>query len=149
MECVEAALKTSFRKEMALKPSPQAFLEDIWVVNGQNGVSCDDFSVDDLFDFSNEEGFLQQKREDEEDEEEEEVLASSSLPKRQKLSQDNTHFSNDSTTNFDYGSLSTNELAVPVLEKKKEAPFYFKNFFAFAIMLRLLMVKKGAVFTGG
>ncbi|KAH1082063.1 hypothetical protein J1N35_021824 [Gossypium stocksii] len=113
MECVEAALKTSFRKEMALKPSPQALLEDIWVVNGQNGVSCDDFSVDDLFDFSNEEGFLQQKREDEEEEEEEEVPASSSLPKRQKLSQDNAHFCNDSTTNFDYGSLSTNELAVP------------------------------------
>ncbi|XVF17980.1 hypothetical protein REPUB_Repub10bG0172100 [Reevesia pubescens] len=112
MECVEAALKTSFRKEMALKSSPQPFLDDIWVVNGQNGVSSDDFWVDDLFDFTNEEGFFeQQQREVKEDEEEEDVLVSSSSPKRQKLSQDD-HFSNE-TTSFDYCSLSTNELAVP------------------------------------
>ncbi|KAE8672646.1 GATA transcription factor 5 [Hibiscus syriacus] len=99
---------------MAMTSSPQAFLEDIWVVNGQNGVSSDDFSVDDLFDFSNEEGFLQQQREHEEEEEEEEEVpaSSSSSPKRQKLSQD-IIFSNDSSTNFDYTSLSTNELAVP------------------------------------
>ncbi|XWS45506.1 hypothetical protein CRYUN_Cryun15aG0142000 [Craigia yunnanensis] len=101
MECVEAALKTSFRKEMALKSSPQAFFED----NGQNGVSCDDFSVDDLFDFSNEEGFLEQQHK-----EEGEAPVSSS-PKRQKLNQED-HFSND-TTNFDYISLSTDELSVP------------------------------------
>ncbi|XP_022775384.1 GATA transcription factor 5-like [Durio zibethinus] len=105
MECVEAALKTSFRKEMALKSSPKAFLEDIWVVNGQNGVSCDDFSVDDLFDFTNEEGFLEQQHEDEEE------APASSSPKRQKLSQEE-HFSNE-TTSFDYSSLSTNEFAVP------------------------------------
>ncbi|KAK8587117.1 hypothetical protein V6N13_086123 [Hibiscus sabdariffa] len=109
MECVEVALKSSFRKEMAMKSSPQAFLEDIWVVNGQNGVSCDDFSVDDLFDFSNEEGFLQQQQREHE---EEQVPASSSSPKRQKLSQE-THFPTESTANFDYTSLSTNELAVP------------------------------------
>ena len=107
MECVEAALKTSFRKEIALKSSPKAFLEDIWVVNGENGASSDDFSVDDLFDFTNEEGFLEQQHEDEE-----EVPVSSS-PKRQKLSQEE-HYSDD-TTNFDYSSLSTSELAVPVL----------------------------------
>ncbi|XP_022741158.1 GATA transcription factor 5-like [Durio zibethinus] len=107
MECVEAALKTSFRKEIALKSSPQAFLEDIGVANGQNGVSCDDFSVDDLFDFTNEDGFLEQQREVEEEEE----TRVSSSPKRQKLSQED-HFSND-TTNFNYGSLSTNEFPVP------------------------------------
>lgn len=107
MECVEAALKTSFKKEMALKSSPQAFFEDIWVVNnGQNGVSCDDFSVDDLFDFTHEEGFLEQQHEDEE-------VPVSSSHKRQKLSQEH-HFSNG-TISFDYSSLSTNELAVPVL----------------------------------
>ncbi|XVF15855.1 hypothetical protein REPUB_Repub09cG0192200 [Reevesia pubescens] len=108
MECVEAALKTSFRKEMALKSSPQTFLEDIWVVNGQNGVSCDDFSVDDLFDFTNEDGFLEKQREDDE----EEVPVFSSSPKRQKLMSTEDHLSNE-TTSFDYGSLSTNELAVP------------------------------------
>ncbi|XWS29236.1 hypothetical protein CRYUN_Cryun24cG0010900 [Craigia yunnanensis] len=107
MECVEAALKTSFRKEMALKSSPQAFLEDTCVVNGQNGVSSDDFSVDDLFDFTNEEGFLEQQHEDEE----KVPVSSSSSPKRQKLSQEE-HYSDDST-NFDYSSLSTSELAVP------------------------------------
>ncbi|XWS33821.1 hypothetical protein CRYUN_Cryun22dG0115800 [Craigia yunnanensis] len=110
MECVEAALKTSFRKEMGFKSSPQAFFEeDIWVVNGQNGVSCDDFSVDDLFDFTNEEGFLEQQHKEEEEEEEEEAPVSSS-PKRQRLNQED-HFSNDAT-NFDYSSLSNNELAV-------------------------------------
>ncbi|KAK6258260.1 zinc finger protein [Theobroma cacao] len=118
MECVEAALKTSFRKEMALKSSPQAFLEDIWLANGQNGVSSDDFSVDDLFDFTNEEGFLEQQQQPQHEEEEEEedegapISSSSSSPKRQKLSQEE-HLSNDTTTNFDYGSLPTSELAVP------------------------------------
>ncbi|OMO84569.1 Zinc finger, GATA-type [Corchorus olitorius] len=116
MECVEGALKNSFRKEMALKSSPQTFLDDIWVVNGgQNGVSSDDFSVDDLLDFTNEEGLLEQQQEKHEEEEEEEeeapIPSSSSSPKRQKLCQED-HISND-TTNFDYGSLSTNELAVP------------------------------------
>ncbi|XVE82531.1 hypothetical protein DITRI_Ditri16bG0012400 [Diplodiscus trichospermus] len=107
MECVEAALKTSFRKEMALKSSPQAFLEDIWVVNAQNGASCDDFSVDDLFDFSHEEAFLKQQHEEEEEGE----TPVSSSPERQKLSHEN-HFSDDST-NFDYATLSTDELVLP------------------------------------
>ncbi|KAJ4851095.1 hypothetical protein Tsubulata_016174 [Turnera subulata] len=53
MECVEAALKTSIRKEMSMKASPQVLCEDLWV---QNGSSCDDFFVDELLDFSNEEG---------------------------------------------------------------------------------------------
>ncbi|XVF59728.1 hypothetical protein PTKIN_Ptkin07bG0299000 [Pterospermum kingtungense] len=110
MECFEAALKTSFKKEMALKYSstPQAFLDDVWVVNAQNGVSCDDFSVEDLFDFSNEDdGFLEQQHK----EEEEEPVSCS--PKRQKLDLEN-HFSNG-TTSFDYSTflLSTSELAVP------------------------------------
>ncbi|KAE8699968.1 GATA transcription factor 5 [Hibiscus syriacus] len=112
MECVEAALKSSFRKEMGMKSSPQAFLDDILVVNnGGNGVSCDDFSVDDLFDFSNEDGFLEQHHEPEEEGKEVPVSSSSSSHKRQKLSQEQ-HFS-DETTNFDYTSLSTDELAVP------------------------------------
>ncbi|GMI97991.1 GATA transcription factor 5 [Hibiscus trionum] len=109
MECVEAALKTSFRKEMGVKSSPQAFLEDVLVVNnGQNGVSGDDFSVDDLFDFTNGEGFLEQQEEEEEEEEEEEgkeVPVSSSCSNKRQFY--------DGTTNFDYGCLSAGELAVP------------------------------------
>lgn len=62
MECVEAALKTSIRKEMAVKASPQAVFEDLWGLNGQSGVqNCEDFSVDDLLDFSNDDGFVEQE----------------------------------------------------------------------------------------
>lgn len=62
MECVEAALKTSIRKEMAVKASPQAVFDDLWALNGQSGVqNCEDFSVDDLLDFSNDDGFVEQE----------------------------------------------------------------------------------------
>ncbi|XVF59727.1 hypothetical protein PTKIN_Ptkin07bG0299000 [Pterospermum kingtungense] len=140
MECFEAALKTSFKKEMALKYSstPQAFLDDVWVVNAQNGVSCDDFSVEDLFDFSNEDdGFLEQQHK----EEEEEPVSCS--PKRQKLDLEN-HFSNG-TTSFDYSTflLSTSELAVPVLEKKLLFVFFFFHFALFFSFLRYEMVVNG------
>ncbi|KAK8693071.1 hypothetical protein V6N13_070668 [Hibiscus sabdariffa] len=101
MECVEAALKTSFRKEMTMKPGPQVILEDV------NGVSGDDFSVDDLFDFTNEEGLLEQQVPEEEEEEEEVPVSSSCSNKRQKLSQEQ-HL-HGGTINFDY----TDELAVP------------------------------------
>ncbi|KAE8665897.1 GATA transcription factor 5 [Hibiscus syriacus] len=110
MECVEAALKSSFRKEMGMKSIPQAFLDDVLAVNnGQNGVSCDDFSVDDLFDFTNEEGLLEQVPE--EGGEGVSVSSCCCSSKKQKLSQEQ-HFS-DETINFDYTSLSTDELAVP------------------------------------
>ncbi|KAK7376064.1 hypothetical protein VNO78_34916 [Psophocarpus tetragonolobus] len=49
MECLEAALKSSFRKDMALKLSPQ---EELSALTVQNVASCDDFFVDDLLDFS-------------------------------------------------------------------------------------------------
>lgn len=62
MECVEAALKTSIRKEMAVKATPQAVFEDLWALNGQSGVqNSEDFSVDDLLDFSNDDGFVEQE----------------------------------------------------------------------------------------
>ncbi|XP_068646014.1 GATA transcription factor 4-like [Aristolochia californica] len=65
MECVEsAALKTSFWNEMvAGLSSQQAFTEEVWVGNGVG----EDFFVEDLLDFSNEE--------EEEDEEEKGRLA--------------------------------------------------------------------------
>ncbi|KAJ4964755.1 hypothetical protein NE237_016604 [Protea cynaroides] len=55
MDYVEAkALKGSFRPEMAcMKSSQQAFLDDLWVTNGQNDIPGDDLFVDDLLDLSN------------------------------------------------------------------------------------------------
>ena len=63
MACVEAALKSSVRKELAVKSTPQAagFLDDLWAV--QNGT--DDFSVDELLDFSNEEDLVAAEEEEE------------------------------------------------------------------------------------
>ncbi|XP_055961068.1 GATA transcription factor 5-like [Mercurialis annua] len=58
MECVivEAALKTSFRKEMGFRNSPAAIFDDLRAPNNvqQNVASSDDFIVDELLDFSNE-----------------------------------------------------------------------------------------------
>ncbi|KAL5557601.1 hypothetical protein UlMin_039837 [Ulmus minor] len=64
---MEAALKTSIRKEMAFKPSPQVVFDDLLGGNGQNVVTCDDFFVDDLLDFSNGDGFVEEEPEEEED----------------------------------------------------------------------------------
>jgi len=72
MECVEAALKPNFRKDLAMKLFPQAVLDEAWAVNGQNGAACDDFFVDELLDLSNEDGFVKEEPVEEEEEEEEE-----------------------------------------------------------------------------
>ncbi|KAJ7944206.1 GATA transcription factor [Quillaja saponaria] len=64
MECVEAALKTSIRKEMAMKSSPQALFEDLLALNVQNGVPCDDFFVDGFLDFSNEDALVEEEPEE-------------------------------------------------------------------------------------
>lgn len=138
MERVEAALKTSFRKEMLLKTSPQVVLDDLWVVNGQNVVACDDFFVDDLLDLSNEDGFV----DDQEPEEDEDKGCASVFNLKQHQDQDLENSNSKlSTTNFspkeDFGSVPTSELSVPV----------FSLLFLFAkkgFWLRLLM--KGAIF---
>ncbi|GAV75912.1 GATA domain-containing protein [Cephalotus follicularis] len=107
MECVEAALKTSFKKEMvAMKSSPQSFFEDIFAVNAQNGgVSGDDFFVDDLLDFSNEDGFVEEEEDDKD--------RHHQHPQEQ---QQEDHDSNQST-NFsakeEFESIPTSELVVP------------------------------------
>ena len=103
MECVEAALKTSFRKEIALKPTPQSASEELWAVKEQNGLACDDFFVDELLDLSNEDGFVK---------EEEEVKDKSFVSDHEN--------SNTKTTTFtaskdEFGSVPTSELGVPVL----------------------------------
>ncbi|KAJ8771130.1 hypothetical protein K2173_023455 [Erythroxylum novogranatense] len=103
MECVEAALKTSIRTELTMKSSPQAFLEDIWAVNVHNGASCDDFFVDELLDFPNEEGFT-------EEEEEEKTFPVSVSPKQESPRNEKN---GDHSTNF---SAKEESLPVPASE---------------------------------
>ncbi|KAH7519959.1 hypothetical protein FEM48_Zijuj08G0092600 [Ziziphus jujuba var. spinosa] len=109
MELVETALKTSISKEMLMKPSPQAFLDDLWVASGQNGVACDDFFVDDLLDLSNEDGLVDQEPE----EEEEKVSVSVSTIKEHQEEQENLNPSTSFSPKDDFGSLPTSGLSVP------------------------------------
>lgn len=102
MECVEAALKTSFRKEMGFKTSVEAILDDFWPGNSQNGVSGEDFLVEEFLDLSNDDGFLEKE---EAEAEEDKALIS---PPKKKDSEDLS--SNEST---EYGSLPASELSVP------------------------------------
>ncbi|KAH0771036.1 hypothetical protein KY290_015017 [Solanum tuberosum] len=66
MDCVEGALRNSFVPETPLKMTQnQTFGDDLSAAGaGQNGVSGDDFFVDDLLDFSN--GFVEGEGEEEE-----------------------------------------------------------------------------------
>lgn len=146
---MEAALKTSLMKEILVKTSPQAISDDLWVVNGQNVVACDDFFVDDLLDLSNEDGLA-----DDNEPEEEEDKACPSVPtlKLQDQDQDlqNLNFK-PSTSNFspkeDFGTLPTSELGVPVFSllfslftnkggggKKETFFFFFRLVFLVAVI---------------
>ncbi|KAK4340389.1 hypothetical protein RND71_041851 [Anisodus tanguticus] len=70
MELIEArALKSSFLSDMAMKTTQQVFIDDIWCVTGINNGISDDFSVDDLLDFSDKDfkdGSFQELHEDDE-----------------------------------------------------------------------------------
>ncbi|KAK6922644.1 Zinc finger, GATA-type [Dillenia turbinata] len=100
MECLEAtAMKSCLRPEMGFL-KPQVILEDTL------SVGADDFSVDDLLDFSHEEtenGFQVNKEEDEE-REENAIIKSS-------LTNSTTHTL--STLKHDFDSLPSSELPVP------------------------------------
>ncbi|PNT26540.1 hypothetical protein POPTR_007G016600v4 [Populus trichocarpa] len=113
MECVEGALKTSFRKEMAMKFSPQV-LDDFWAVNVPNGMSSDDFSVEKLLDFSNENDFIEEEEEEGGDKEKPCVFSVSVSPKQEALEEDKN---SDSSPGFavkdDFFSVPTSELCVP------------------------------------
>ncbi|KAK4762461.1 hypothetical protein SAY86_008229 [Trapa natans] len=64
MECVgAAALKNSFwRESFSARGSPQVLaVEDFLVGNASVGVPSDDFSVDELLDLSNEDGFVEEE----------------------------------------------------------------------------------------
>lgn len=54
MECIEArAFKSSVLSKISMKSTPQAFLDDVWCFTGLNNAGGgDDFSIDDLLDFS-------------------------------------------------------------------------------------------------
>ncbi|CAN1122127.1 GATA transcription factor 5, partial [Linum perenne] len=101
MACVEAALKSSVRKELAVKSTPQApsFLDDLWTV--QNGTCSDDFSVDELLDFSNEEDLVAA-------EEEAQIL---DLPPTASISPKGEE--TEPLHAVDFGPVPTGELAVP------------------------------------
>ncbi|XP_021685479.2 GATA transcription factor 5 isoform X2 [Hevea brasiliensis] len=107
MECVEVALKASIRKEMALKFSPQVSFDDLWVPNMQNGASSDDSIVDELLDFSNEVGLI------EEEAGEEKAYTVSVSPKEvledDKISEQSSNFSAKEY----FGSVPASELGVP------------------------------------
>ncbi|XP_054776730.1 GATA transcription factor 5-like [Prosopis cineraria] len=107
MEVVVAnALKSSLHRELTcLKSTQQAFGEEIWCFNSNNGVAGEDFSVDDLFDFSQNEF----QPEYEEDDEEKDSLSCSSSHDR---SEEDTN-SNSSSLAGDSDFIFSNELAVP------------------------------------
>ncbi|KAI9123408.1 hypothetical protein K1719_004708 [Acacia pycnantha] len=107
MEVVVAnALKSSLHRELAgLKSTQQAFGEEIRCFNSNNGVAGEDFSVDDLFDFSQSEF----QPEYEEDDEEKDSLSGSYSHDR---SEEDTN-SNSSSGLGDSGFVFSNELAVP------------------------------------
>lgn len=113
MECVEAALKSSLRKDMALKLTPQALLEDLSAFNVQNITSCEDFSVDDLLDFSHEEGILPQQQQQEPEQQQNHTPVS--VSPQHNNTQNQSHEACYPLLNDHFGSLlPTTELSVPV-----------------------------------
>ncbi|CBI17417.3 unnamed protein product, partial [Vitis vinifera] len=114
MECVEKALKSSVvRPELAFKLTQQpACMDDMCMGNGQSGVSGDDFSIDDLLDFTN--GGIGEGLFQEEDEEDEDKGCGSLSPRGELTENDN---SNLTTTTFsvkdEFPSVPATELTVP------------------------------------
>lgn len=113
MGCVEAALKKSFRREMAAGPSVPD--ETVWpaATDSLNASSSDDFLVDELLDFSNDEGLVQaqegegEKRNPKEGEggaEAAKLVSSASCSAEERLS----------ARKDVYGPLPASELSVPV-----------------------------------
>lgn len=89
------AFKSSLRRELTFKSTQQVLIEELWCATGISGVPSEDFSVDDLLDFSNGE-FADESVEEEEQEEEEKDSVENSI-----------------SSNFTDSTLA-NQLAVPV-----------------------------------
>lgn len=115
MECVEAALKTSFRKEMGVRPSPQAVFDDLLDVNVQNV----DFSVDDLLNFSDDDGFVVVG-----DQDDKEDLSSPSQEEEQ-----NHHKPDEETSNDNIPSTSLFVTSVPSTEVTLPVTFFILFYF--------------------
>lgn len=129
MECVEAALKTSFRKEMGVRQSPQVVFDDLLDVNVQNVV---DFSVDDLLNFSDDDdGFVVVEEQDQDDDKD---LSSPSQEQNQPAEEEALNDNNNPSTSLFVSSVPTTELTLPVT-------FFF--LFLFAPYIR---IKKGTFF---
>ncbi|CAL5369127.1 unnamed protein product [Camellia sinensis] len=118
MEHVEGALKGCFRPDMAAKRTQHhAILDDLCAVNGQSGVSGDDFLVEDFLDFSKggiEDGFFQ--AEDEPGHEEETKPCSLSVDKEQQAvnkDKDSDLCRSSLSAIDDFGSVPCSELSVP------------------------------------
>ncbi|KAK9265941.1 hypothetical protein L1049_003465 [Liquidambar formosana] len=123
MECVEGALKGSFRKEMALKPTIQTAIDESSTVSGQSGASVvDDCFIDDLLDFSKmggaEDGFLTQdhvkgeeaEEEEEEDDDDDKACASLSPQQEQTTTDQKSNPRGSFSLKDDFGA---SELSVP------------------------------------
>ncbi|CAK9142076.1 unnamed protein product [Ilex paraguariensis] len=103
--CYEArALKSSFVPEIAMKSTQQVFIEDLWCVTGINNVSCDDFSVDDLLDFSDKDfkdGSVGEKD-------------SLSVSSQDRVHEEDTSNSTTFSGTGEFGSLTAGDFSVPV-----------------------------------
>ncbi|KAL5754523.1 hypothetical protein ACOSP7_022743 [Xanthoceras sorbifolium] len=120
MEGVEGAC---LRKEMAVKSSPRGvFYEEeddddgMWTAtNSQKGACFDEFSVDDLLDFSNEDGLIEQQQQQQQGEQtlhEAEHKSQGSSVTAQKQQEQRKH---EEIFNFDdFGPIPVGDLAVPV-----------------------------------
>lgn len=107
MECVEAALKSSFRREVvAGKVGLQPFAEEF--CGGVTVAPCEDFLVDELFDFSNVGGM------DEEEEEEDEEKAREQKDGLEGEAAVVPCCSADSVGKEELTAVQTGELSVPV-----------------------------------
>lgn len=99
---VAKALKPSLRREFVFQ---QTLGEELFSFNSNTVVAGEDFSVDDLLDFSNGD-VLHHEQHNEDDEEEKDSLSLSS----HSLSEDSNSNSNDAS----YDSIFSTELLVPV-----------------------------------
>lgn len=119
-------MKSNYRKEMTIKLTSQTFMEEFSL---QNCTTSDDFSVDDLLDFSH----VEEEPEQQQQQKEHEDTACVSLQQNP---------SNEPSTFKDqYVSVPTSDLSVPVI-------FFFffkKKFYAFCVG----SLTKVAIFTGG
>lgn len=106
---MEAALKTSFTSEVSLKVNPLSYVDDSSAFNLPNATVSDDFSVDELLDFSH----LEEPLEDEQHHQKTE-LSSLSPPPVNPCHQ---------ISNFDIPSLPSTELNVPVQKLTKVCIF--------------------------